>query len=1107
MKHTILLCWSWFSALTLAQASSCPELDSVVAGFPPWLPSNSTTDKDRTLLSHIVGVVQTPATVSTIGPNFGAAKTPPNTWTLEIPSSPVADTKYMIFHFTEVSLPGNNRIEVDLGYDTDTFKSASGSQFWTRPINVRALAGAPVVVRYITDGATTGGARLDKLGIGQRHAGEQDPTALSNCDPFIPTTPYVEPKYDPFWYCAEPPNWENVACVTDSADVRARVARSVGMIITPEGQFLSTCSVTLIDSDQVILAGHCFPGKHESAEEEALSSSITFDYQTDCAGNRVPSYNPKFYKVKKLLDYHYFDGPTGDRDFSRLLLDTAPTGVPPLQLRPDLPGVGEQVFGIHHPNGAVKKLSIPHPGFATVAARSATAVRVPTTFHVSGGSSGSSLFDTAGRVLGVLSNGDPCGRVGSPSLLKYYPASSILQDLAPAPATTTARDVMIVFDRSGSMSELDATSRTKIEVARDAVSLFVQLIRAGVGNRVGLVSFSTKATSPVDFPINAVNAANKQTLIGSAPFAGGITGALAPGGATSIGEGLDQARLQFPGPGTNPRAILLMTDGMQNTPRFISDVESALTGIEVHAVGFGKPGNLDSALLMQLTSQHQGLYAAAETGVALQKFFSHAFGNIFETGLLKDPEFDLPADQESSAPLEFNVCGESAITVAVGWDNTNATLRLNLTTPGGATITGSSSNVEESSGRSWTFLRVPLPYGGERQGKWKATVFRPRQSIPIVPRASLPPLHYFINVIPTGGPSLVRVQDDKLYYTGDTFNPLVFFRFPDGSWAEDSKVQLTFSRPNASIGTILSRSGLHAPFSIGGDTIPARQATLRDLGVSIKTVEETFELSNTANKTKGLFEDAPLYGKPLVDKLIAEGTYLLHFRASFGGGCAYTRELIWSLHVDVGIDPSHTDVSTTFTGTGPNGQIGIIIITPRDKYGNDLGPGRSDGITISGSTGTIITGTIVDIGNGSYTVPITWDPATGNPPGVVIGQPGRPPVIVQQPGICKPTGPNPSTCPKGCSPISGVSLCHQPSAQDCVFPTASAKTPYCACRAGYKSKYPDDDTQHHWRVNDPGQIDRVWVAEGVACDVLCKQPFGTGSCREVTMLPDTCTNG
>lgn len=102
-----------------------------------------------------------------------------------------------------------------------------------------------------------------------------------------------------------------------------------------------------------------------------------------------------------------------------------------------------------------------------------------------------------------------------------------------------------------------------------------------------------------------------------------------------------------------------------------------------------------------------------------------------------------------------------------------------------------------------------------------------------------------------------------------------------------------------------------------------------------------------------------------------------------------------------------------------------------------------------------------------------------------------------------PIPPKP-TCPKGCSPLSGLNQCSIPTAEDCVFPTGAAKTPYCACRAGYKSKYANDDTAHQWRVNDPGQIDRVWVAEGVACDVLCDTPFGTPSCREVSVLPDSC---
>jgi hypothetical protein len=43
-----------------------------------------------------------------------------------------------------------------------------------------------------------------------------------------------------------------------------------------------------------------------------------------------------------------------------------------------------------------------------------------------------------------------------------------------------------------------------------------------------------------------------------------------------------------------------------------------------------------------------------------------------------------------------------------------------------------------------------------------------------------------------------------------------------------------------------------------------------------------------------------------------------------------------------------------------------------------------------------VTGPVTDNGDGSYTVPVTSDPSVGNP-GVIIGQPGRPPVIVHGP--------------------------------------------------------------------------------------------------------------
>jgi hypothetical protein len=259
---------------SLIEKSSTPDTPTDVGPYTP---------------SHTTGTLSDPDTPTFVGPD-SAPSTSPNTWTIEVRSSHEGDdTKFLVLHFTEVNLPGNNRLVVDLNYDppeTDVFRAADGADLWTRPINIKPLAGAPVLVRYITDGATTGKVRLAQIGVGQPVNGRCG--SRSNSDPFLLTTPYSEPKYDPFWFCVDPPRWENIACVTDPSDVRARVARSVGMIIGPthENTQLSTCSVTLVDTDKVILAGHSL-----KTDAEGLASSVTFDYQTDCHGNRLPGYS------------------------------------------------------------------------------------------------------------------------------------------------------------------------------------------------------------------------------------------------------------------------------------------------------------------------------------------------------------------------------------------------------------------------------------------------------------------------------------------------------------------------------------------------------------------------------------------------------------------------------------------------------------------------------------------------------------------------------------------------------------------------------------------------------------------------------------------------
>jgi hypothetical protein len=944
-------------------------------------------------MSHITGTIQVLGTPLTIGPGPTTVFRPP--------PAP-GGTKLLMLHFHNPNFLLGDKLQVKLGYAVDTFTAADGPDFWTRPIDVYAFP-AGVQIDYIAAGATTGSVQLFEYGRGERHAAVPSPihAGFSDCDPFYQPPSYVEPTYDPFWYCADPPHWENVACIGVAADVRARVARSVGMIVTADTQAgargLSTCSVTLVDADKIITAGHCH------TPEEALSSSVTFDYEARCDGTRPPGYAPHFYKVKAVLAHHY----DTIGDFSLLQLAEAPAGVPAIQMRPNLPAApsggspGEQVFGIHHPNGAVKKLSLPHAeGLARVESSSSTSITVPTTFHVSGGSSGSGLFDMAGRIVGVLSNGDPChgGR------LIYFPTASILSAIAPAPPPPVTRDVMLVFDRSGSMAMDDGTGRSKIEAARDAVSLFVQLVRAGTGNRVGLVSFSTAASSPVDFAIAGVTAATKAALIGPPPFSGGIVGGLIPGGATTIGGGLAAARAQFPGAGANRRAILLLTDGLENTPPMVASLEAshALDGITVHAIGLGTEASLDGALLTALASAHGGQYTRAGGSLALEKFFSSAFGNIFEAGVLIDPELDLPADQRAGKPIPFRVCGEETITAVAGWDRTEASLVLELTTPSGTVISAGAS-VETSSGRTWTFLRVPLSSVAPRDGGWQVNVVRPGGGGEFPPPA--PALRYFVHVIPSGGPRMTRFAGPPRLYTGDLVNPIVLVRYDDGGWPDNMAATLTVTRPVTGAGNVLSQAGLGSPGTLGGDVIPPRQSTLLALEHAagqpvIQYADTTFELSSDSESTGGTFEPTATFGRKFDDLLTVEGNYTFHARATYGDACSGMRELIWSHQVEIGIDAGNTAVTTTPLGPGPDGGACVrMTFTPRDRYGNLLGPGRADGFALEPRPGSTPSGAVIDLNNGSYQVDVCSAPDSLEPPQVGIVQPGRPPVVIRPPDV------------------------------------------------------------------------------------------------------------
>src|SRR5712664_4555091 len=143
-------------------------------------------------MSHITGTIQALPTPQVIGPGvtvFNPQQSP----------AP-GGTKLLVLHFQNLNFQPGDELQVNLGYDVDHFTAADGPDFWTRPINVYAFP-AGVSITY----TGTGNVQLDQYGRGERHLGEpsQPMPSFSNCDPFYQAA-YVEPQYDPFWFCSFP---------------------------------------------------------------------------------------------------------------------------------------------------------------------------------------------------------------------------------------------------------------------------------------------------------------------------------------------------------------------------------------------------------------------------------------------------------------------------------------------------------------------------------------------------------------------------------------------------------------------------------------------------------------------------------------------------------------------------------------------------------------------------------------------------------------------------------------------------------------------------------------------------------------------------------------
>ncbi|MGQ9828818.1 MAG: VWA domain-containing protein, partial [Roseiflexus sp.] len=190
-------------------------------------------------------------------------------------------------------------------------------------------------------------------------------------------------------------------------------------------------------------------------------------------------------------------------------------------------------------------------------------------------------------------------------------------------------------------------------------------------------------------------------------------GTLTPLGGTSIGGGLQRSQqLLSTGASDRRRAIVLLSDGQENTAPYVSDVlpQIRASQITVHTIGLGT--DADQQLLLSIAAQTGGTYNYAPRPDQLAGIYNTISGAVSnrQTLITTNGTIAIGTTVTNDVTIDSSV---SEATFWSSWTNPGAGVTFSLQTPGGVTIDAASAatsdDIDYVSGSTYAYYRVRAP--------------------------------------------------------------------------------------------------------------------------------------------------------------------------------------------------------------------------------------------------------------------------------------------------------------------------------------------------------------------------------------------------------------